>query len=130
MDIEVYQVDIGNEFQKQYKFYFKKRKYYSLEKQIQTLISDFKDGIFDNSADMLVHSEEPVEYKIFKMRMANPDAGEGKSGGYRIIYMIKTADKVIALLTLYSKSDQDSIKDRDVELLVDGYFMAHLEEAD
>jgi mRNA-degrading endonuclease RelE of RelBE toxin-antitoxin system len=130
MDIEIYQVDIGAAFQKQYKLYFKKRKYYSLEKQIQSLITDFKDGIFDSSADMLVRSQEPVEYEIYKMRMANPDAGEGKSGGYRIIYMVKTLNKVIALLTIYSKSDQDSITDREIELLVDGYFMSQLPEID
>jgi mRNA-degrading endonuclease RelE of RelBE toxin-antitoxin system len=130
MDVEIYQVDIGAVFQKQYKLYFKKRKYYSLEKQVQSLINDFKDGVFDNSADMLVRSEEPVEYEIYKMRMANPDAGEGKSGGYRIIYMVKTLNKVIALLTIYSKSDQDSISDREIELLVDGYFMSQLPEID
>jgi mRNA-degrading endonuclease RelE of RelBE toxin-antitoxin system len=130
MDVEIYQVDIGAVFQKQYKLYFKKRKYYSLEKQVQSLINDFKNGVFDNSADMLVRSEEPVEYEIYKMRMANPDAGEGKSGGYRIIYMVKTLNKVIALLTIYSKSDQDSISDREIELLVDGYFMSQLPEID
>jgi mRNA-degrading endonuclease RelE of RelBE toxin-antitoxin system len=130
MEIEVFQVAVSDEFRKQYKLYFKKRKYHTLEKQIKELINDFKKGEFDSSATPLTHSEEPVKYDIFKMRMANPDAGEGKSGGYRIIYMIRTEHKLIVLLTLYSKSDQNSITDREIELLADGYFMSELKDED
>jgi mRNA-degrading endonuclease RelE of RelBE toxin-antitoxin system len=130
MEINVFEVEVFDEFRKDYKLYFKKKKYYSLEEQIKTLITDFSKGVFDNSAVPLRHRETPAEYDIFKMRLANPDAGEGKSGGYRIIYMIKTADKIVVLLTIYSKSDKESITDREIELLVDGYFMSQLTEED
>ena len=47
-------------------------------------------------------------YTVFKVRIKNSDARRGKSGGYRMLYYIKTEDRVI-LVTLYSKSDQGDI---------------------
>jgi mRNA-degrading endonuclease RelE of RelBE toxin-antitoxin system len=131
MEIDVYEVDIWDDFKKQYKLYFKKRKYRSLESQVKKLISDFKQGIFDSSTTPpLFHSDVPTPYDIYKMRMANPDAGEGKRSGYRIIYMVKTENKMIVLMTIYSKSDMDNIEDHEIQLLIDGYFMSQLPEED
>jgi mRNA-degrading endonuclease RelE of RelBE toxin-antitoxin system len=131
MDIDVYEVEIWDDFKKQYKLYLKKRKYRNLESQVRNLISDFKQGKFDSSTTPpLLHSDVPTPYDLYKMRMANPDAGEGKSGGYRIIYMVKTEHKVIILMTIYSKSDKENITDREIELLIDGYFMSQLPEED
>ena len=42
------------------------------------------------------------------MRIRNSDIQKGKSGGYRIIYYVKTA-KGIILLTVYAKSEQADI---------------------
>jgi mRNA-degrading endonuclease RelE of RelBE toxin-antitoxin system len=49
-----------------------------------------------------------IGYTIFKVRVRNSDAQRGKSGGYRIIYYLKTADQIL-LTTIYSKSDQQDI---------------------
>jgi mRNA-degrading endonuclease RelE of RelBE toxin-antitoxin system len=49
-----------------------------------------------------------IGYTIFKVRVRNSDTQRGKSGGYRIIYYLKTADQIL-LTTIYSKSDQQDI---------------------
>ncbi|GAB5536329.1 MAG: hypothetical protein Rubg2KO_25780 [Rubricoccaceae bacterium] len=45
---------------------------------------------------------------VYKVRLANSDARRGKSGGYRMIYYARTAERVV-LVTIYSKSDQGDI---------------------
>ena len=45
---------------------------------------------------------------LYKARVKNSDAVRGKSGGYRVIYYLKTEQSII-LVTLYSKSDQSDI---------------------
>ena len=54
---------------------------------------------------------------IYKIRLADASKGKGKSGGFRIIYYltIKTEDSInIILVTIYDKSEIDSIKKKDV----------------
>jgi len=47
-------------------------------------------------------------YTIFKVRIRNSDVSRGKSGGYRVIYYLRTATSVI-LVTIYSKTEQSDI---------------------
>ena len=49
-----------------------------------------------------------VGYTVYKVRVKNSDAAKGKSGGYRVIYYLKTATHTI-LLTIYTKSDTSDI---------------------
>jgi mRNA-degrading endonuclease RelE of RelBE toxin-antitoxin system len=45
---------------------------------------------------------------LFKVRVRNSDIQKGKSAGYRMIYYLKTQDKII-MVTIYSKSDQGDV---------------------
>lgn len=58
-----------------------------------------------------------MNYTLFKVRVRNSDAQRGKSGGYRIIYYLKT-DTQILLVTLYSKSDQADITADEVQEII------------
>jgi len=49
-----------------------------------------------------------LDYIAFKVRVKNSDAQRSKSGGYRVIYYLETAEQ-IALITIYSKSKQSDI---------------------
>ena len=49
-----------------------------------------------------------VSHVVYKVRVANSDASRGKSGGYRVVYYVQAADRVV-LLTVYSKSDQADV---------------------
>ncbi len=45
---------------------------------------------------------------IFKVRIPNSSIPTGKSGGFRVITYYKT-DEILYLVTIYSKTEQDSI---------------------
>lgn len=55
---------------------------------------------------------------VYKMRMAITSKGKGKSGGARIISYVLTQDEEIYLLSIYDKSEQDSISDDEIKELI------------
>ncbi len=61
-----------------------------------------------------------------KVRIARP--GKGKSGGTRVIYYYRNADKPILLLLIYAKATQDNLTDaqkaqlkKQVDVIMDEY---------
>jgi mRNA-degrading endonuclease RelE of RelBE toxin-antitoxin system len=56
-------------------------------------------------------------YVVYKVRLKNSDTQRGKSGGYRIIYYLKT-DADIVLLTIYSKSEQSDITTAEIRRII------------
>jgi mRNA-degrading endonuclease RelE of RelBE toxin-antitoxin system len=58
-----------------------------------------------------------MDYTLFKVRVRNSDAQRGKSGGYRIIYYLKTVTQIL-LVTIYSKSDKSDITAAEVQEIV------------
>jgi mRNA-degrading endonuclease RelE of RelBE toxin-antitoxin system len=46
-----------------------------------------------------------VEFAVYKARIRSSDLRKGKSSGYRVIYYIRTSDKIV-LVTIYAKSEQ------------------------
>lgn len=61
-----------------------------------------------------------IAYAVFKVRLGNTDAQRGKSGGYRVIYYLKTKTRII-LVTIYSKSDQGDISDRTICQIIESH---------
>jgi len=91
-----------------------RRKYPHITEQVQRLIADLEQG--ETPGDQI----QGTGYTAYKTRLANPDAGKGKSGGYRVIYYIRTVDRVIAML-IYSKSDQVDVSTDEIRLLIEDY---------
>lgn len=60
------------------------------------------------------------DYEVYKVRVKNSDNQKGASGGYRVIYYVKTSDLVI-LCNIYSKSDCESIDDSLIEKSIQEY---------
>ena len=58
-----------------------------------------------------------VRYEVYKVRAKNSDASRGKSGGYRIIYYIKSESEVV-LVTVYSKTEQADIAPEDIRQII------------
>jgi len=48
-----------------------------------------------------------VGFVVYKLRVKNSDIPKGKSGGYRLIYLV--IQKKIILVTIYSKTEQGDI---------------------
>lgn len=58
---------------------------------------------------------------VYKIRIAIASKNKGKSGGARIISFVKIIDKTVYLLTIYNKEEKDSISDKEIEDLLEGY---------
>ena len=54
----------------------------------------------------------------FKIRIAVASKGKGKSGGARIITNVLITDAIVFLLTIYDKSDKDSLTDAELKELL------------
>jgi len=55
---------------------------------------------------------------LFKIRLAITSKGKGKSGGGRVITYLVTEDREVYLMTIYDKSEFDSVDDRTLKILV------------
>ncbi len=95
-----------------------RKKYPHITEQVQLLIGELEQG--ETPGDQI----QGTGYTAYKTRLANPDAGKGKSGGYRVIYYVRTADKIIAIL-IYSKSDQVDVSTDEIKLLIEEYLNSH-----
>lgn len=54
----------------------------------------------------------------YKIRMAITSKGKGKSGGARVITFVYVLDETIYLLSIYDKSDTDTISDNELRELI------------
>jgi mRNA-degrading endonuclease RelE of RelBE toxin-antitoxin system len=90
------------------------KRYRSIRQDIQPIIQQLQAGEFPGN------QVPGVGYTIFKVRVKNSAIQKGKSGGYRLIYYLKTGDRII-LITIYSKSDQGDIAVNEIRALVSEY---------
>ena len=49
-----------------------------------------------------------TEHGVYKVRLKSTDIPKGKRGGYRVIYYLKTATRVV-LLAMYAKTEQADV---------------------
>ncbi len=85
------------------------RKYPSLKQEYQELIKSLKSNPFQGS---------PLINNCFKIRVSIASKGRGKSDGARVITCIKVVESTVYLLTIYDKSDKDSISNIELKDLI------------
>jgi mRNA-degrading endonuclease RelE of RelBE toxin-antitoxin system len=95
-------------FDKQFKRLAKK--YPSLKTEFQTLLKEL--------------STEPnkgtgLGNDCYKIRLAIASKGKGKSGGARVITYLAITDSAVFLLSIYDKSEQADIADKDLLRLLE-----------
>jgi mRNA-degrading endonuclease RelE of RelBE toxin-antitoxin system len=90
------------------------KKYRCIRKDIQPVIEQLEQG--ESPGDQI----PGVGYAVFKLRVRNSDTQKGKSGGYRLIYYVKTEMGII-LLTVYAKSEQVDIAAEDIRNIITEY---------
>jgi mRNA-degrading endonuclease RelE of RelBE toxin-antitoxin system len=78
------------------------KRYRSIRLDIKPIIEQLEAG--ELPGDQIAG----VEYDLFKVRVKNSNNQKGKSGGYRIIYYLRTENHVM-LVAIYSKSDEADI---------------------
>jgi mRNA-degrading endonuclease RelE of RelBE toxin-antitoxin system len=90
------------------------RKYRSIRNDIQPVIEQLEQG--ESPGDRI----PGIGYAVFKLRVRNSDTQKGESGGYRLIYYVKTETGII-LLTVYAKSEQVDIAAEDIRNIITEY---------
>jgi len=91
------------------------RKYPSVVRLVENLFNELEIGNIHGVSIPRVNIQDG---KIFKTRLANPDARKGKSGGFRVIWLLNTSNNNIYPLTIYSKSDQEDIHPQNISNLI------------
>ncbi|MBD0388428.1 MAG: type II toxin-antitoxin system RelE/ParE family toxin [Nostoc sp. C3-bin3] len=90
------------------------KRYRSIRTDLQPLIDQLQTG------KILGDRIAGVKYQVFKVRLKNSNIQKGKSGGYRVIYYLKT-DRGIILTTIYSKSDISDVSNETIEEAIAQY---------
>lgn len=103
------QVEVTAKFKRKLRILAKK--YRNIRSDIQPIIEQLQSG--ELPGDQI----SGLGYTIFKLRVKNSDIQKGKSGGYRLIYYVKTSTKII-LVTIYSKSEQEDITAEEIQQIL------------
>jgi len=103
------QVEYSEAFKRQLKRL--SRRYRQIKKDIKPIVDELIAG--KTPGDQIIGTG----YTLYKVRAKNSDSQRGKSGGYRVIYYLKT-DTHCTLVTLYSKSDQGDIDVNELSRLL------------
>jgi len=94
------EIEYGEGFKRQLKRLA--RRYRQIKKDIDPIINALIAG--ETPGDQVTGTD----YTLYKVRAKNSDSNRGKSGGYRVIYYLKT-NTHYTFVTIYSKSDQEDI---------------------
>ena len=96
------------EFEKELKWLAKK--YPSLKKEIAELFELLETDPTTGT---------PIGKSCYKIRLAIAAKGKGKSAGARVITYCAVTDTTVVLLSIYDKSEQTDIADKDLQRLLD-----------
>jgi len=102
-------IEVSETFEKELKKLAKKYK-----KIVKDLIK-FKKEIIKNPT-----LGTPLGNNCYKIRVANSSIPTGKSGGFRIITLVKIEKEKITLLTIYSKTEKENISDEELKEIIKG----------
>ncbi|MEA5461803.1 type II toxin-antitoxin system RelE/ParE family toxin [Arcicella sp. LKC2W] len=94
-----------------------KREYKRLAKKYVSLDSDMKEFIEELKETPTLGT--PLGNNAFKIRLAISSKNKGKSGGARIITYFLSEDNELYLLSIYDKSEHESISDKAIKSLIE-----------
>jgi len=60
----------------------------------------------------------PIGSDCYKIRLAIASKGKGKSGSARIITYLYVVGKIVFLLSIYNKGEQDTITDSELQAML------------
>ena len=93
---------------------------YRFEKELKRLVRKFPSlknefAQFVQTLEQKPNSGTFVSNNCYKIRLSIASKGKGKSGGARVITHIQVIDTKIFLLSIYDKSEQPDISDKDLD---------------
>lgn len=104
-----YKIDATQRFKKELKALAKK--YKKIKKDYANLL----DALEKNPT-----LGTPLGNDCYKIRIPNSSIPTGKRGGFRIITLAKIEKEKIILLTIYSKTQKETITDEELKEILEG----------
>ena len=102
-----YQIELTDKFQNDIKYYIKKKKYTNILSDLQPIMEEIKNG---NLVGTVIDDLQlPDNEDTYKVRAINSNTNDGKSNGYRVIYYAVKNDKIVYMLTVYYKKDDERV---------------------
>ena len=98
-----YNVEVLPRFEKDLKRLVKK--FPSLKKEFIELVGELKENPTQGIS---------LGNNCYKIRLAIASKGKGKSGGARVISHLKIIENTVFLLTIFDKSEQESLSDNEL----------------
>ena len=86
-----------------------KKIFHSLNNEISELIDDLERNPFLGTA---------LPNGFYKIRLAIWSKGKGKRGGARVVTYVRIIAEIVYLLSIYDKSKQSDITDKELERLL------------
>ncbi len=86
------------------------KKYPSLKREVEALGNELSEN---------PKTGVSIGNNCYKIRLAIASKGKGKSGGARVITHIHIVQTIIYLLTIYDKSEQEDISNKELERLLE-----------
>jgi mRNA-degrading endonuclease RelE of RelBE toxin-antitoxin system len=102
-----FKIEVAGRFEKELKHLAKK--YPSLKKEYAELIQSLESEPIQGTA---------IGNNCYKVRLAIASKGKGKSGGARVITHIYVSGKTVYLLSIYDKSEQSTVSEKEMIELV------------
>jgi mRNA-degrading endonuclease RelE of RelBE toxin-antitoxin system len=103
----MYTVIPTEQFEKDVKYYIKKKGFRHIGEDIKAITDELEKGNLIGTE--IPSLKIPTGGHTFKVRSVNTDTKEGQSNGYRIIYYVVRDDVEVYLLTIYYKKDDNRI---------------------
>jgi mRNA-degrading endonuclease RelE of RelBE toxin-antitoxin system len=92
------------------------KRYRRIKFDIQPVLDQLASG------DLVGDKIQNTGYTVFKVRIKNSDIQKGKSGGYRLIYYIKTSENILCVL-IYSKSDEENVTSLEIKKIIQNFMI-------
>ena len=98
------------------------KSYRHIKSDLQPLIDQLLQGETPGDRIKGIQSlaKPPGTGIVYKVRLKNSDVQKGKSGGYRVLYYLKSQDKIV-LVAIYSKSDRTDIDAATIVAIITQY---------
>ena len=96
----------------------------SFEKELKGLMKKYPSIKTDVASLIIVLKNNPflgvsIGKDCYKIRMAIASKGKGKSGGARIITCVKVIQQNVFLLSIYDKSEKETMDDKELIMLLE-----------
>lgn len=88
------------------------KKYRQVRSDVETVTKKLEAG--ETPGDQVPRTG----YTVFKVRIKNSDLKKGKRAGYRLLYYLEVAEKII-LLTIYSKTEQGDVSAKRLQQIIE-----------